>query len=472
MMDANNKTVVVIGAGPAGLTAASELASHGWKVRVLEKDGQYVGGLSRTVDRGSMRFDLGSHRFFTKNPEIGQWWEQRLPEDFLRIKRHTRIIYRGRFLDYPLRPANALGHMGAMSGAACVFGSLRRKFSPIQPETSFEDWVINRFGDRLYHEFFKSYTEKVWGMPCSKISADWAGQRIKGLSLKMAIKNAFGMGVENGAKTLAEEFRYPRMGAGMMWEKTRADLERQGVAISMGEEVVSLRRSGSRILEITTRNNGELKRWSADAFISSMPLRDCILATNPSLDENTQAAARRLTYRNLIVVALKIRRNNTLPDHWIYVHDPRVKVGRIQILNNWGQDLVTEAGVTCLSLDYFCSDGGSLWTMDEQELARLAEQEIKLLGLIQDGRIEECQIVKTRQAYPVYALHYREDVGTIRKALAQFDNFQVIGRNGMHKYNNQDHSMLAGILAARNLNGGRFDLWKVNSDAEYLEEST
>lgn len=465
---------VIVGAGPAGLTAAAELTRIGHRVTVLEKDPEYVGGISRTVRHGKYRFDIGGHRFFSKNAEITEWWHRRLPDDFIRVRRMSRIYYRRRFFDYPLRPINAFVNLGPITSASCLGSYLWARMFPSREESTLDCWVSNRFGRRLFEIFFRTYTEKVWGMPCNRISADWAAQRIKGLSLGKAIANALFGGGGRGAKvvkTLIDSFEYPRLGPGMMWEKTRDDLQVAGARVAMGQSVIHIHHDDGRVRSVTTRDaSGNEKRWEADAFIISMPLRDTVLALDPPPSGEALSAANELTYRDFVTVALMLEGENLFPDNWIYVHDPGVKLGRIQNFNNWSPEMVPEPGVTCLGLEYFCFEGDDLWTADDRELIALGERELHQLGLIQNHRVLDGAVVRMPKAYPVYDPGYEARIGCIRDALSPLANLQVIGRNGMHKYNNQDHSMMTGLLAARNIAGAEFDVWRVNTDAEYLEE--
>jgi protoporphyrinogen oxidase len=464
--------VIVVGAGPAGLTAAWELTRAGHDVMVLERDPEYVGGLARTIYYQGFRFDLGAHRFFSRNTDISRWWHERLPGEFVRIKRLTRILYRGRFFQYPLRAGEALFGLGPGTTAKCLLSYLKRQLFPIRPERSFEDWVSNRFGDHLYRIFFKTYTEKVWGMPCSDISADWASQRIKGLSLWKAALDAFGF-EQKTARTLVDEFEYPRLGAGMLWERTRDEILSHGGRVLMGHSVTRLEHDHSRIAALHSISaSGETQRWAADAFILSMPLRDCVLGMDPPMEPEDQAAANQLSYRDFIVVALIVNRTDLFPDNWIYVHDPAVKVGRIDNYNNWGKEMNSQPNTTCVELEYFCSHDDALWRTDDPDLIALAKRELEQLGLAKATEVLDGCVVRVEKAYPVYDANYRRNVDRIRRTLARFENLQVAGRNGMHKYNNQDHSMLTGILTARNVDGGRHDVWKVNTDAEYQEQES
>jgi len=469
------KHVVVVGAGPAGLTSAAECQDLGCRVTVLEKDPEYVGGIARTVHYKGYRFDIGGHRFFSKSAEITDWWRKRLPDDFIQVNRMSRIFYNGVFFDYPLKAFNALSGLGLLTSTLCVLSYIKSKFFPIHPEKSFQDWVTNRFGSRLFLIFFKTYTEKVWGMPCHEISADWAAQRIKGLSLSTAIWNAIKPqrgGGSSVVKTLIDKFEYPRLGPGMMWEKTRDDIRAAGGEVTLGIEVTAIERKGNRVTGVVTRRlTGEVSRITGDDFIVSLPLRECVLAFDPPLSEAAQAAAKRLSYRDFLTVALMVKRLDLFPDNWIYVHDPSVKLGRVQNFNNWSPELVENPGVTCLGLEYFCFEGDGLWTMSDADLIELGKKEMSQLGLARPEEIIDGCVVRMPKSYPVYGPGYQEDLDIIRREMSALENLQPVGRNGLHKYNNQDHSMMTALLAARNITDPRFDVWKVNTDAEYHEES-
>jgi protoporphyrinogen oxidase len=465
--------VVIVGAGPAGLTAGYETQHAGLATLVLEKDPKYVGGISRTVQHEGYRFDIGGHRFFSKSAEVTRWWKERLPDDFIEVRRMSRIYYRGKYFDYPLKPWNALSNLGLFTSLVCMASYAWARLLPRRPEQSFEDWVSNRFGRRLFNIFFKTYTEKVWGIPTSELSADWAAQRIKGLSLSTAIINAFrGRPNADGPviKTLIDTFDYPRHGPGQMWEKAAEDIRALGGRVELGWRVKKIRHAAGRLTALEAVDAaGAARTFSAEHYIVSMPLQETVLAFDPPLPPEAIAAARKLAYRDFLTVALVVEGENPFPDNWIYIHEPDVKLGRIQNFRNWSEAMIGRTGTTCLGLEYFCFEGDGLWTQPDAELIELGKSELAHLGIVRPEQIREGAVVRIEKAYPVYDPGYQARIDVIRAALAPFANLQVIGRNGMHKYNNQDHSMMTAMLAAKNLQGGRFDLWNVNTDAEYHE---
>jgi len=466
------RRLLVVGAGPAGLTAGYDASRAGWQVTLLEKDPVYVGGISRTVQHEGYRFDIGGHRFFSKSAEVTQWWKERLPDDFIQVRRMSRIFYRRRYFDYPLKPWNALSNLGFFTSIGCILSYAWSRLFPIAPEKSFEDWVVNRFGRRLFNIFFKTYTEKVWGIPTTELSADWAAQRIKGLSLSAAVINAF-RGRSEGAviKTLIDTFSYPRLGPGQMWEKTAADIRGLGGQIEMGATVTTIRHEGGRVSSIEAKVAHGTNSFKADQFILSMPLQETVLAFDPPLPAEAVDAARALRYRDFLTIALVVEGENPFPDNWIYIHEPEVKMGRIQNFKNWSEAMVGRPGTTCLGLEYFCFAGDGLWSAPDSELIEMGKRELAQLGLVKAGQIQGGTVVRVEKAYPVYGPGYQAHLDTIRAALGKFSNLHVVGRNGMHKYNNQDHSMMTAMLAVKNIDGGAFDLWNVNSDAEYHEQS-
>jgi len=461
--------VVVIGAGPAGLTAAYELSKQNVRSVILEKD-SVVGGLARTAEYKGYLFDIGGHRFFTKVALVDKMWREVLGADFITRPRLSRIYYNSKFFQYPLEPKNALTGLGLVESALCGFSYLAAKLRPEKPEDNFEAWVSNRFGKRLFRTFFKTYTEKVWGIPCREIQAEWAAQRIRGLSLTSVVWNALRpkrkQSKEQVIKTLIHEFEYPRRGPGMMWSKTKDLVESRGSRVVFGAPVEKIAWEPGRVTAVHA--GGEV--WRGEQFISSMPIRELIEKLDPAPPDDLRAAAADFNYRDFLTVALMVRGKNLFPDNWIYVHDPRVKVGRIQNYNNWSPEMVPDPETTCLGLEYFCFEGDGLWNTPDTELIELGKREMAQLGLLDPAQVLDGTVLRIEKAYPTYDATYRRGVDAVRRFLATMPNLQLVGRNGMHRYNNQDHSMLTAILAARNILGARFDLWQVNVDADYHEE--
>jgi protoporphyrinogen oxidase len=464
---------IVIGAGPAGLTAAYELTKLGQSAVVYEKDSQ-VGGISRTVERDGYRFDIGGHRFFTKVKLVQEIWEEILDEDFLVRPRLSRIHYNGKFFHYPLRPMNALLGLGPIETVRIGASYVWAQIVPHPEERNLEQWVSNRFGRRLFEIFFKTYTEKVWGIPCTEISADWAAQRIKNLDLVAAVKNALlGQASKKGQviTTLIDEFRYPRLGPGMMWEQCVDRLAARSVPTVLGASVQKLHREGDRITRATIRfGDGRVEDVAGDHFISSMPLQQLILSLEPAAPAHVQQAARKLRYRDFLTVVLLVREPDLFPDNWIYIHSPAVKVGRVQNFKNWSPHMVADPAKTSLGLEYFVQEGDELWTTPDAELIALGTKEMETLGLVEPEYVETGWVVRMPKAYPVYDDFYQPSVAEIRGYVEGFANLQTIGRNGQHRYNNQDHSMVTGVYAARNVAGASYDVWEVNVEQEYHEE--
>jgi protoporphyrinogen oxidase len=469
------ETTVIIGAGPAGLSAAHELSAAGRPVIVLEQDTQHVGGIARTVSYKGFRFDIGGHRFFSKNAEVEKMWGDILGDRMLERARLSRIYYRGRFFKYPLETWDALSQLGFLQSAACVMSYMAARVRPRREIRSFEDWVVNAFGRRLYETFFRSYTEKVWGIPCNQISADWAAQRIKDLSMRVLIKRALGLG-RNGQviKTLIDRFRYPAHGPGEMWEELARRIENRGAMLKMGEPVVALRRGKDGIESVVTKSaDGTSRAYAGGHFISTMPIRGLVGALDPKPPADILNAARNLKYRDFITVALIIDEPELFPDNWIYIHEPGVSVGRIQNFKNWSPEMVPDQRYTVLGLEYFCFDSDSMWNAPDADLVAQGTREIAKLGLARESQVIDGTVVRQRAAYPVYDGDYRRAVDLIRAFVErELPNLQLAGRNGMHKYNNQDHAMMTGLMAARNIMGAHYDLWRVNSDAQYLEEES
>ncbi|MEJ0000308.1 MAG: NAD(P)/FAD-dependent oxidoreductase [Verrucomicrobiota bacterium] len=469
----NSKPVVIMGAGPAGLTAAWELIRAGREVVVWEADPSYVGGISRTVQAEGYRFDVGGHRFFSKSEEVNEVWRQIMPDDFIECPRLSRIYYKGKFFNYPLEAMNAFLNLGPVETANILLSYAWARLRPIRPELTFAQWVTNRFGRRLFQIFFKSYTEKVWGISCDEISADWAAQRIKGLSLRGAVLAAFrGRQAPATAKTLIRQFFYPRLGPGQMWETAANKVIELGGGVFLDRRVQTVHWDETGVTHITGTNSaGEFFQQEGTHFLSSIPLRELLLALDPPPPKEVAAAARALRYRDFITVCLIVNREKVFPDTWIYIHDPSVKVGRVQNYKNWSAAMVPDPSTTSLGMEYFCFEGDSLWTSTDYDLAQLAIREATQIGLIRDAEVKDAFVVRMPKAYPIYDQDYQRHLEVIKQWVGLFANLQPIGRNGMHHYNNQDHSMMTAMLAARNIQGASYDCWKVNTEAEYHEDS-
>jgi protoporphyrinogen oxidase len=474
-------SVVCIGAGPAGLTAAYLLSKQGVGVTVLESDPQYVGGISRTATYKDFAFDIGGHRFFSKSAEVEKLWDEMLEEDFLERPRKSRIYYKRKLFDYPLKANDALSKLGVVEAGLCVLSYLKASAWPRKNPKNFEDWVVNKFGRRLFHTFFKTYTEKVWGMRCSEISADWAAQRIKGLSLTRAVWSSLfpqksGTPKDKVVKTLIDRFRYPKRGPGMLWEAAARKIQAAGGEIALGQRVVSLRRAeeGEGWLVAARDGAGRLRTIECEHVISSMPIRELVPALSPSPPPEVRAAADSLEYRDFLTVALILKDREQFDDNWIYIHDPEVKVGRIQNFKSWSPAMVPDPELNCFGLEYFCFEGDALWASSDKNLVELATSELRKLGLADPADVLDGTVVRQPKAYPVYDEEYEANIETIRDELdASYPGLHLVGRNGMHKYNNQDHAMMTAMLTVENIVAGcrLFDVWCVNQDAEYHEEA-
>lgn len=470
--------VICIGAGPAGLTAAYRLSAAGAPVKVLERDPELLGGISRTEVYKGFRFDVGGHRFFSRSKEIEALWQEILGDQLLTRQRKSRIFYKGKLFDYPLRPMNALSGLGLIESIRCMLSYFKTWLFPTRDPQTFEEWVSNQFGHRLYSIFFESYTEKVWGMKCNEISADWAAQRIKGLSLGTAVWQALKpASLRQGgdkAKSLIESFRYPRLGPGQMWEAAAEKVQDAGGDVLTGMDVDGLARD-SETGEWTvsaTDPDGERHEFTADHVISSAAIAELVEHLEPSPPEAVMTAGKALRYRDFVTVALIVKDVDCFDDNWIYIHDPTVMVGRIQNFKSWSPHLVPDPDLNCLGLEYFCFKGDGLWDSKDEDLIRLADEELIQLGLVTPGHVIDGTVIRQPKAYPVYDENYEDRVELFRDWLD--DNMQglhLVGRNGMHKYNNQDHAMMTALLTAENILAGEqlWDIWRVNEDAEYHE---
>ncbi len=481
----SHSDVFVIGAGPAGLTAAYLLTKEGVSTTVIEADPTYVGGISRTANYKDFLFDIGGHRFFSKSKEVVDLWKEILPQDFIERPRLSRIYYDGKYYSYPLKAFEALNNLGVVESGLCVLSFMYKQAFPNEKPVTFHEWVANQFGERLFSIFFKTYTEKVWGMSCDDISADWAAQRIKGLDLWSAMANALRnsiapKGFKDGTKahdgevikTLIESFQYPRKGPGMMWDAAAAKTRAQGGVIHMGTTLTSLVHDAKAgIWTITAETtDGTVRTFTARDVISSAPIRELMHSIAPT--PVSLPAADKLRYRDFITVALIVDKPDLFPDNWIYIHEPSVKVGRIQNFRSWSPEMVPDENLACLGLEYFCFEGDGLWGASDGELIGLAKKELEQIGLATWNDIKDGCVVRQKKAYPVYDDSYRFNVDTIREDItANYPRLHLVGRNGMHKYNNQDHAMMTAMLTVKNIMAGKdqFDIWNVNEDAEYHE---
>jgi protoporphyrinogen oxidase len=509
--------VVVIGAGPAGLTAATELAEAGVTDIVVLEATADIGGLSKTVNYKGNRIDIGGHRFFSKSDWVMDWWLRRLPlarsddpesqafvlkyqgkqrtlhrsarasesdERVMLVRgRLSRIYFAGKFFDYPLK-ANVETALKLGLWRCLFFGAsyIKAKLFPRRPEATLEDFFINRFGRRLYLQFFKSYTEKVWGTPCSSISAEWGAQRVKSLSIGKALRHAVRKVLKlDGGRveqtSLIERFLYPKYGPGLMWEITAERLRSQGVRIEMESPVTRLDMDGKRLRAVCVRrSDGSEQRYEADAFISTMPVRDLVLAQQPPAPARVREIAGALEYRDFITVGLLYRKlsSKTMPDNWIYIQESGVRVGRLQIFNNWSPYMVRDRDTVWVGMEYFCREGDDLWTMPDAALVKLGIEEMQKLKLGADNECIDGVAIRMPKAYPGYYGAYAH-FDEVRAYLDGIPNLYLVGRNGMHRYNNQDHSMLSARLAAEAILRGSTDksaIWNVNIDDEYHEETS
>ena len=472
--------VVIIGAGPAGLTAAYELGKRGGSATVIEAD-DVVGGISRTVVADGYRFDIGGHRFFTKVDEVEALWHEILPdEDFMLRPRSSRIYYRGKFYDYPIKPLNALRNLGPLEAVRCVLSYLWVRVRPPKDQSSLEGYVAANYGWRLYSHFFKTYTEKVWGVPASELSADWGAQRIKGMSLWQAVWEPLRARLARGTRdkskqvtSLIEQFQYPKYGPGMMWERCHELVEAQGSKVVFRSKVTKVTHRDGRAVSVTaTDESGAETTYPADHVISSMPFPALLRAMDPPPPADVLAAADDLSFRDFLSVALVVPADKVAwDDNWIYIHAPEVKTMRVQNFGSWSPYLVKD-GRNVLGLEYTAIEGDEWWRASDEELIEAGKAELEVLGLMDGRDVEAGYVVRMPKAYPTYDDDYKANVDVLRRWLeANAPNVHPVGRNGMHRYNNQDHSMFTALLTVDNLYGGSHDIWDVNVEEEYHEEA-
>lgn len=471
-MTKNNTDVAVIGAGPAGLSAAFVLSENHKDIVVLEMSDQ-VGGISRTIERDGFRFDIGGHRFFTKDEEVDQFFKDILGEEAIWVQRSSKIYYLGKYFDYPLKPANAIFGMGVGTTARCLadygYVKIRNVFG--KPEiVSLEDWVSNEFGRELFKLFFKNYTEKVWGIDCSQIEAEWAAQRIKGLSLRVAVKDALFPQKNGKVATLIDKFLYPRLGIGRISERLAEDVEKLGNEVRMQSRVTAVNHDAGQITSLDVESGEGSYQLEVESLCSSMPLTELVLAMRPEAPVEVVEAVHKLRYRDLVTVNLMIDKPEVTDQTWIYIHDPSFKLGRIHEPRNWSSAMAPE-GKSSIVAEYFCFEGDDIWNTDDQALIDLTVDDLgRRLGFLNKEEVIGGFVVRVPKAYPMYELGYEGPLNIIRDYISSFDNLEIVGRYGTYKYNNMDHSMKTGILAARNILGESHDVWDVNAEKEYHEE--
>lgn len=471
--------VIIAGGGPAGLTAGYMLCKKGYAPEILEMDAQ-LGGISKTIEYNGYRFDIGGHRFFSKSKEVEDFWHEIMPTDFLKRPRQSRIFYKRKFFDYPLKPFQAFLGLGPIASVQMMLSYIWIRIHPLPKEDNLEQWLTNRFGRILFNTFFKTYTEKVWGTPCSEIQAEWGAQRIKGLSLTSALMNAWkdlisgGQNKQEQIKTLIKEFEYPRLGPGQMWEICGKKIIKRNGFIHFQSRVSKIFHENTLITSFQSvhskKNNQKTNTFTGDHFISTMPIRELITSFSPAPPQKIIRAANDLHYRDFITVALIINKKHIFTDNWIYIHDKDIIMGRIQNFKNWSKDLVADQEKTCLGLEYFAFEGDELWSKSDKELIDLGKKEVVKLGFATADQIHDGTVVRQKKAYPVYDKNYKNNLKMIRAYLARFTNLHLMGRNGLHKYNNQDHSMLTAMRVVENIEGAHHDIWKVNVEKDYHEQ--
>jgi protoporphyrinogen oxidase len=466
------KNLLIIGTGPAGMGCADQLTAAGHPVTVIER-GVLPGGLCRTINFHGYLFDIGGHRFLTKSDLVRRLWQDLMGPDLREVKRLSRIFYRRRFFRYPLSFINTFWNLGPVESCRCVGSYLRCRLTQPGNNATFEGWMTNHFGKRLYNIFFKTYTEKVWEVACRDISAEWAKQRIRGLSLRVAVQKALFGSNGHGPKTLSDYFLYPKGGPGELYRRMEVRAQGGGAKFHYGTGVVKIRHDGkkARSVVVQEESTGRTEEWAADQLFSSMPLPVLVRSLDPAVPGDVSAAAARLRFRSYIVVNVILDQKDIFDDQWIYVHSPDVKLGRIQNYKNWSADMVADLAKTSLGLEYFCNQGDELWSMNDVDLINFALKELEMTGIVSRRKLIDGFVVRAPFAYPLYSLSYQNDVKIIRDYLLNFSNLQTMGRNGLFRYCNSDHALLTGIYAARNFlePAQAHDLWEVNADSDYLE---
>ena len=483
----NKETAIIIGAGPAGLTAAYELLEKTDIKPVVFEMAEKIGGISKTVNYKGNRMDIGGHRFFSKSDEIMDWWLNILPlEDFpqpdpkttdkvmLKRKRLSRVLFLRKFFDYPVSlNFNTFLNLGFIRICKIALSYIKAILFP-RKENSLEDFFINRFGYELYSTFFKSYTQKVWGVPCSQIKPEWGAQRIKGLSVRKTIFNAVkkifskdsGLSQKETETSLIENFMYPKLGPGYLWEEVAKIVTEKGGQVNINQKIVKISSENNRIKSVFVKDSktGEVKEYFADYFISSMPVKDLIKAMNEAPEE-VKSTAEGLRYRDFITVGLLLNNlEKKLIDNWIYIQEKDIKMGRIQVFNNWSPYLVENQDNTWLGLEYFCNEGDELWNMTDEEFSGFAINELEKINIIKKENVLDSNVIRVLKAYPAYFGSYN-DFDIIKNYVDKFENLFLAGRNGMHKYNNMDHSMLSSMEAVKNI------INKKKAEEEYHETS-
>lgn len=466
-----SQTICVIGAGPAGITAAYELSKHGYQIDVFEAS-PHVGGLAKTIDLWGQRVDIGPHRFFSSDTRVNQLWLEVAGHDYDMVDRLTRIYYKRRFFYYPLKPLDALIKLGIFEAFLCMLSYIRIRLFPLKDTSTFENWVTNRFGKRLFEIFFKTYSEKLWGISCQELDADFAAQRIKKLSLYEAIKNALLGGKGNKHKTLVDQFAYPHGGTGVIYERMAQAVLNRGGRVYLKTPVHSIQTEetpAGRVARSITLEDGS--KHTYDHIISTMPI-SLMVSRLPDVPPAIKTAAENLKFRNTIIAYLNVHGKDLFPDNWLYVHSPDLGVGRITNFRNWSPTLLNDSPNSILALEYWCYDHNSLWNDPDEKIIAMAKQELICTGLNNGAPIGEGMVYRIKRCYPVYERGYRDRLAPIESYLSSIRNLHVIGRYGAFKYNNQDHSILMGLLAAENIHSGtNHNLWEVNTDYEYQESS-